>query len=880
MADRYWVGGTASWDGTAGSKWALTSGGAGGQAVPTSADDVFFDAASGAVTCTIAGGNTGAKSINCTGFTGTITGTADITVAGSITLFISQTYTHTGAVTITGTGTLTTAGKTFSGVTIDGVGITVTLGDALNTSSRNITVTRGTFTTSGSNYNVTTGVTFSSSNTNVRSITLGTSTVSVGNWDVGTTTNLTFSGASSTISVTATTPTFSGGGLTYGSVTFTSIDNSTRTINGQNTFSNLTITSVSGQNGIALIRFNSDQTITGTLTAQGNSPVRRIVFASSSFGTQRTLTVANWASNGSVVNLDFKDIALTGGMGTLSGTRIGDGGNNSGITFSAAKTVYWNLTGSQTWGSTAWATTSGGTPNINNFPLPQDTAIIDNAGAATSIQFGIYFIGNIDASLRTSAVTFTQNQFRPNYICGNVTLGSGVTVTTLTSQAWLYIGTANQTITSNGASLNFNNTIEKPNGTSVLLGDNFSSDVTNTLTLTSGVFNASNYNVSTGLFNSNNSNTRTLTMGSGTWTLSGTGVVWNLATITNLTFNKNTANIVLSNTTTTARTFAGGGLTYNNLTIGGATGTSTLTFQGTNTFDTLASTKTVAHTIIFPNVTTTVSNWTITGTSGNVVTLQRTGASGTFTLAKSGGGVISGVDYLSISNSTASPTNTWYAGANSTNGGGNTNWLFTASPTDISGSASINGTATVTGLGNYTTSSSGSMSASATVTTSGSLTFSVNGAIDGIATVSALGGLAQSGIAYINGTASVSALGGLLNSGQASITANGTVTANGGLLYSGQASVNGTATVTADGFYIADGVAAISAFADVTALGGVIIIGAAGITANGTIIANGVIQGDNWSPVSAGAETWTPVTAGTETWTDTTPSTDIWLRQG
>ena len=30
MADRYWVGGTAAWDGTAGTKWALTSGGAGG----------------------------------------------------------------------------------------------------------------------------------------------------------------------------------------------------------------------------------------------------------------------------------------------------------------------------------------------------------------------------------------------------------------------------------------------------------------------------------------------------------------------------------------------------------------------------------------------------------------------------------------------------------------------------------------------------------------------------------------------------------------------------------------------------------------------------------------------------------------------------------
>ena len=47
MAARYWVGGTANWDNTAGTKWALTSGGAGGQAVPTAADDVYIDSGSG-----------------------------------------------------------------------------------------------------------------------------------------------------------------------------------------------------------------------------------------------------------------------------------------------------------------------------------------------------------------------------------------------------------------------------------------------------------------------------------------------------------------------------------------------------------------------------------------------------------------------------------------------------------------------------------------------------------------------------------------------------------------------------------------------------------------------------------------------------------------
>lgn len=80
MADRHWVGGTATWDTTAGTKWALTAGGAGGQAVPTGADDVYFSSGSGVVT------TTGTAAANCksltvtSGFTGTIVGGGTITI--------------------------------------------------------------------------------------------------------------------------------------------------------------------------------------------------------------------------------------------------------------------------------------------------------------------------------------------------------------------------------------------------------------------------------------------------------------------------------------------------------------------------------------------------------------------------------------------------------------------------------------------------------------------------------------------------------------------------------------------------------------------------------------------------------------------------------
>ena len=1078
MADRYWVGGTASWDGTAGTKWATTSGGGGGASVPTSADDVFFSALSTG-TCTIATGNTGAKSINCTGFTGGIAGTAAISVAGSITLFISQTYTHTGVVTLTGTGTLTTAGKTFSPLTINGSGITVTLGDALSLNQGDLIVTQGTFTTSGSNYSITAGR-LQSDNSNVRTITLNASTVTLNQGAISptvgftTSTNLTFNAGTSTINCNQPQTIFNGGSQTFYNVAIGDNQNNSHTMTGANTFNNLTINN-RNSNGTNRLSIAANITVNGTFTSNGTQtlPYRRCWIYSSVGGTNRTITAA--AIN--IFGTDFRDVTGAGAASWTDSSRTnywGDAGGNSGITFATGRNVYWNLAGTQNWIATAWALTNNGTPATTNYPLIQDTAIFTEAGTAGTVTLDIQnlmlptvtmadgvsnrtsamtlnfgtgdrdnFFGNITffsnltlsggggriirlsgysntQSITTAGKTLVTNlelaesfnntvQLQDNltlpaartttlttgtldlnnfelstglfsssnsntrviaFGTGNIrTTGTGTVWTTATATNLTYTGTPTVNISNNSATattvtphttggteanaLNFNFTTgtyaltlttgarvgslnftgytgtwspstatctfygsltlvsgmtfttgtglwtwantsgtktitsasktlysitQNGVGGTVALGD--ATTLSNTYTLTNGTFNLSNQNFTALTFSSSNSNTRTITMGSGTWTLSGTGTVWDTSTATGLTLNQDTSTILLSDTSTTARTFSGGGRTYNNLTIGGATGTSTLTFTGANTFGTIASTKTVAHTITFPNVTTTVSNWTATGTVGNVITLTRTGASGTFTLAKSGGGVISGVDYLSISNSTASPTNTWYAGANSTDGGGNTNWLFTAGPTDILGSASINGTATVTGLGNYTALGLGSISASATVSSSSSLTFSVSGAINGTATVSALGGLSQSGIASINGTASVSALGGLLNSGQASITANGTVTVSGGLLYSGQASVNGTATVTADGFYIADGVAAISAFANVTALGGGVLTGTAGITANGTVIANGVIQGEGWTPITPGTETWTTITAGTETWTDISPSTDIWLRQG
>lgn len=55
MANRFWVGGSGTWNNTTTTNWSATSGGAGGASAPTTGDTVFFDANSGtAATITVA----------------------------------------------------------------------------------------------------------------------------------------------------------------------------------------------------------------------------------------------------------------------------------------------------------------------------------------------------------------------------------------------------------------------------------------------------------------------------------------------------------------------------------------------------------------------------------------------------------------------------------------------------------------------------------------------------------------------------------------------------------------------------------------------------------------------------------------------------------
>jgi len=414
---------------------------------------------------------------------------------------------------------------------------------------------------------------------------------------------------------------------------------------------------------------------TSTVVTMKNSTYSAIISGNTTLGAVTHTT--------GTLDIGGNTVTMTSYTAT-SGTRKLAFGTNGTINVTGNNATVWaiTVTGTSiiTGTGTVNLTYSGGvgTRTIDHDPGAGTTLASFKVSAGTDIV--VFSTNNSFNALDFTGFsgTWTNNAIT---LAGSLTVSSGMTVSAGTGTLTMD-STGSRNITSNGKTLDFPLTITGTGGT-VTLQDALTIGSTRTLTFTRGTFNANNNNVTTGLFASNNSNTRTLTMGSGTWTLSGVGSVWNLATVTALTFNKDTANILLSDTTITARTFAGGGLTYNNLTIGGATGISTLTFTGSNTFGTIASTKTVAHTITLPaSGTTTVANWTATGRSGNVLTINSSTAATQSTLTKTGGGVISGLDYLSIQDSNATPSLTWYAGANSTNTSNNTGWIFTAAPSN------------------------------------------------------------------------------------------------------------------------------------------------------------------------------------------------------
>jgi len=123
--------------------------------------------------------------------------------------------------------------------------------------------------------------------------------------------------------------------------------------------------------------------IAGGATANYRAFVRPYSMAASNTACTMSLAV-----NPTLTDVDFWRVTPAGSASTpWTGTRIGAVGTLTNITAATPKTVYW-VGGAGTWNTSAsWATTSGGSGAVANYPLPQDTVTFTSSSGTGAVQF-------------------------------------------------------------------------------------------------------------------------------------------------------------------------------------------------------------------------------------------------------------------------------------------------------------------------------------------------------------------------------------------------------------------------------------------------------------------------------------------------------------
>ena len=374
----------------------------------------------------------------------------------------------------------------------------------------------------------------------------------------------------------------------------------------------------------AALNITNNQTFSGgTVTFNGNSKVNRLYVGSATRGTTVTLTFSGGATiTGSYV--DFEDIAISGLTADTTGWTglASDIGGNSGFTFVNSATMYWWKDTGNISDETKWFLGSGGTGGAARSPLLHDICRFDaNSFSATgkTVTFDNNRLPALDFTGATNSPSTTAGTPRQMY--GSITLISAMTW--FASLSLSMRGAA--TITSAGKTIcTATCTVHMVNG-SISLQDaiTFGSDVR----WNSGTLTTNGYSVTATGFTTNFATAATtFNLGASIVTLSGTGTIWN-PTAANFTLNAGTSTIHFTDTSSTGKTFAGGGLTYYNLkwTTGGA---GAITITGSNTFSSWIATGGTTKTItITAGTTQTFTGTLANGISGNLITYQSSSVS-------------------------------------------------------------------------------------------------------------------------------------------------------------------------------------------------------------------------------------------------------------
>ncbi len=672
---------------------------------PTAATDVIFELASG--NCTIDAASA-CRSLDTTSGTGTYGGVlthnaftlsiGDGTAgAGNVALKLNSGMTYspadaTRAISFVSTSatqqTVEYGGKSVGNQTF---GLTSGLGSWIISSNTNVNAdatatlnhVAGILDMNGKTYTLSR---FISAGSLTRTLTLGASTITTtsatNSWNMGTITGLTITANTANITLSASGAAWAMGNIDYngasmnltgaGSPAISSIGASSKIGNFNRTGTN------AKTDGLSLA---GDFIIAsgGTFTFAGGTTTNRMLVFSSVMGTQRTIT--NTGVTMAWSNVDIQDLALTtayDASGISEGS--GDCGGNTNITFTPAAPQYW-FKDTGNWSNAAlWFLGSGGTGGAGRVPLPQDNVFFDSASfsAGSKVVTG-------DMIRLGKNIVWTGALNTPQWTINNATNVNGSSsvyfgsVTTITGMNFSMGGGVTHsmqnrvpaTLASGGHTWN---TFRCDNvGTSVTLDDAFASAGQLNLVLPlGGSFLAGTFNVTVNTFASNNSNTRTINMGSGTWTVTratATAAEWIIGA-TGCTLIPGASTLVFSGTDNNNKGISfGDSLSYNNVSIT-AGGTGVIAIDGSNANFNL-------FTALGPKTITWLNGQNFRfhvspvflGTAGNLVNMS-SATTATCGWVLTGGGFVS-MDYCVFAHIVATPaTNTWFGGKNSTNNQG------------------------------------------------------------------------------------------------------------------------------------------------------------------------------------------------------------------
>lgn len=353
-----------------------------------------------------------------------------------------------------------------------------------------------------------------------------------------------------------------------------------------------------------------------------------------------------------------------------------------------------------------WSTTSGGSGGAS-VPTSADNATWDansSSGTYTVTVNANFSCANWTTGAPASGtLTFSA----PTYVFmvyGDVSLHLGLLFSGVPANTfWNLQPPAGSThyVTSNGVTIPFGWYINGSTTSTTVLNDDLSIGNGSPIEFGKGTFDANGKNVTASYALAIGTNAKTIKLGTGLWTLTGTsgwGIAINAVSVTTIVLPSpaSGSTIKLTANSSSNTTFDGGGKTYGVLEIA-TQGTGKVAHTSSNTFDTFKNTAgAVRRNAFTAGTNTTAANWILSGSAGNLnVITSLTGAQ--HTLTKSGGGMVN-ADYLDLSWSKGLPSSpqTWYAGTHSNNGGNNTNWAFTdgAIQKSVSGALSFSGSLT------------------------------------------------------------------------------------------------------------------------------------------------------------------------------------------